>query len=294
VWSTDDTATATVSLPMYDLDEVRPATVALRDELAIGLTRAGWPATGVDFEDPTHVVLEDHWRSPDVALSQSCGLPVVEPLRGRVHVLGTFRWLGVTDANGGYASAILVSARSRVRGLSELTWARPAVNSFESLSGWASLGAALAGAGLDHLVLGRALVTGSHVASVAAVAEGWADVAAVDAVTLALLRRYRPAAVAGVRVIAVGPRTPATPLITCRDPKLAPARLRDVVRGALAEPALRSHLGALGITGFIDFDESAFAAVAALTRRAEMAIPRSAATATWSARAVSDAESGRS
>jgi ABC-type phosphate/phosphonate transport system substrate-binding protein len=272
--------TATVSLPMYDLEELRPATVALRDELAAGLTRAGWPAAGVDLENPTHLVLEDHWRSPDVGVSHTCGLPVAEPLRGQVHVLGTFRWLGVTDANGRYASAILVPARSRVRGLSELTWARPAVNAFESLSGWASLGAALAGAGLDHLVLGRPLVTGSHVASVAAVAAGWADVAAVDAVTLALLRRYRPAAVDGVRVIAVGPRIPATPLITCRDPKLAPALLRDVVRGALAEPSLRPHLGALGITGFVEFDESAFASVTALARRAATAIPRALPSAT--------------
>ena len=55
------------------------------------------------------------------------------------------------------------------------------------------------------------MVTGSHEASVAAVAEGLADLAAIDCVSFALLERGRPELIERVAVVAESPRSPSLP-----------------------------------------------------------------------------------
>jgi ABC-type phosphate/phosphonate transport system substrate-binding protein len=252
---------------------VGAATADLREALAASLIVVGWQAAAEATAFRDHDELEAHWLDERVALTHSCGLPIHEALSGRVTVLGTFLWGDVTDWCGRYRSVIVVRADEPAGRLDELVRPRPAVNDGRSLSGWASLGAALAAAG-HTAPLPATVVTGAHTASLAAVVDGRADVAAIDAVTFALLKRYRPAAVREVRVLARGPVITATPLVSRASPPISLRALRSAVEACLREPDLAPALETLGITGFVPVSAQRYAPAVALAAVAESVLPR--------------------
>ena len=94
------------------------------------------------------------------------------------------------------------------------------------------------------------VVTGSHEGSVAAVAEGRADLAAIDCVSFALLARGRPELIERVAVVAESPRSPSLPFIASArlGPKVI-AEVREALFAALADPNLRGALATLGLKG---------------------------------------------
>ena len=265
---------ATVTLPMYDLPEVATATAAMAEAMAAAVTAAGWAAQAAPTAFATHAELEAHWLDRDVAVTHACGLPLREALAGRVEALGTFVWRGVSRPDGWYRSVVVVRAGLAAVDPAQLRGARPAVNHPQSLSGWASLGWALAEAGLAAGDLAPVVRTGGHVASLTALADGRADVASIDGATWALLSRLRPGLVAGVRVIGAGPWVPATPLVSPAGGPATPATLRAAVRRAVADPALAPALDALGIEAFVPLASRDYAVVDAVTATAERALPR--------------------
>jgi ABC-type phosphate/phosphonate transport system substrate-binding protein len=92
----------------------------------------------------------------------------------------------------------------------------------------------------------RPLLTGGHAFSARAVLEGRADLAALDAQTWRLLRRYEPD-LAALHEIARTAPTPALPLITAgtRDPEPILSALEEAL-AALPAP----HREKLAIRGF--------------------------------------------
>ena len=234
--------TRRASLPMYDLPEVRAATDALWGAVAGHLRAAGVDAPlALDRPDDLHAA----WTDPDLLVSQTCGFPLVTSLRGRVALLGAFTYAVPSARGATYRSVLVVPAGAALPADPETATA--AVNASDSLSGWVSLGAALGGAPWP----GAVTWSGGHVASLRAVAERRADVAAIDGVTFALLARHRPDAVAGVAVAGEGPIIPTLPLVTRAD---APADERDALRAALvhaaAAPATAAAREELLLTGF--------------------------------------------
>jgi len=233
------------SLPMYDLPEVVPAVETMWSTIAARLRAAGIndvPAT-LRWDGDLY---DDHWLHGRLFLSQSCGWPLVDRLDGRVAVVGAFTYAGVSDAAARYRSVLVVRADDVDR---PLAGRRVAVNGYDSLSGWVSLRAAV-----DPV--GPVLLTGAHVASVAAVTDGEADLACIDGVTWSLLMRHRPGAVAALAVVGQGPTIPCLPLVT--HPTLGPgvAALRTALAG------LTDHT--LGIDGFVPLDAADFISVRAL------------------------------
>ena len=98
---------------------------------------------------------------------------------------------------------------------------------------------------------GDVKVSGSHLESVAMVARGDADVAAVDCVAYALLKRYRPLALRGTRALCFTPHAPALPYISCRDGGRELLRkLHAGLNAAGADPALSDCREMLMIRGF--------------------------------------------
>jgi ABC-type phosphate/phosphonate transport system substrate-binding protein len=264
---------ALVTLPMYDLPELRPATRALAGALAAAVGALGWPAAAADTAFTTHLDLEDHWRSAGgaVAVTQACGLPLVETLAGRLEALGTFLWRGISRPNGWYRSVVVV----RSTATDDLHRVTPAVNHPQSLSGWASLGWALVERGVTPEDLATVVVTGSHVASLVAVADGVADVASIDAATYALLARVRPALVSQTRVLVHGPWVPATPLVTGVGAPVDVEGLRTALSEAVAAPALAGARDALGIEGFVPIETATYdRPVRAVVDAAERILPR--------------------
>lgn len=104
--------------------------------------------------------------------------------------------------------------------------------------------------------------TGSHAASMAAVAEGRADVCAIDCVTFAIAARHRPELTTGLRRIARSPPMPALPYVTSS--RRADGELAALCAGlsaAMQDPALAECRGSLLLAGFDPAPGEAYAAI---------------------------------
>ena len=107
--------------------------------------------------------------------------------------------------------------------------------------------------------------TGSHRASLCAVARSSADVAAIDAVCWALAADFEPEAVAELRVLTATPLRPALPLITAaarHDEEVA--AIRAALTEALASPDTEKARSALKLRDAVALDEAEYLALPGL------------------------------
>lgn len=214
------------ALGMYD----RAETAAANDRLW-SLIRDGLRARGIAAPDALtrgDLAYMAGWTSPDLVLSQTCGLPFRARLHDRVTLIGTPDY-GVEGCPPGHYRSVFVARRDREA--PAFAGARLAYNDGLSQSGWA---APLAHAAALGFRFGEVLETGGHRLSLLAVAEGRADLAALDAVTWRLLERWEPAA-AEVRVVGLTAPTPGLPLIS-RAGADAPALFAAVAAAIAALP----------------------------------------------------------
>jgi ABC-type phosphate/phosphonate transport system substrate-binding protein len=153
------------------------------------------------------------WNAPDLTLSQTCGYPFRARLHARVTYVGTPDY-GVEGCPPGfYRSVFVVRADDPRHALQDFDGAPFAYNEDLSQSGWAAPQTHAAKLGIS---LPPVLKTGGHRLSAIAVAEGRADIAALDAVTHALLQDVEPA-IARLRVIGLTDPTPGLPYIAGPD-----------------------------------------------------------------------------
>jgi ABC-type phosphate/phosphonate transport system substrate-binding protein len=251
----------TAALPMYDLPEVAGATDAWWAGIARHLRAGG--LTGVPETLTRPDALAEVWDDPHLLVGQACGYPFTHAYAGRWQYLATPIY-DVPGCDGAaYRSWLVVGAGASIRGVDELAGATAAVNAPDSHSGWIALRAALAERGMaPDRTLARIVWTGGHRASLRAVAEGRADVAAVDCVTHALLAAHAPDAVAGTRVLAGTPTAPGLPLVSGRNVDAATrAAVRAALWAALGDPMLRDCRRALRIDGLRVLPEGAYARI---------------------------------
>jgi ABC-type phosphate/phosphonate transport system substrate-binding protein len=223
---------------MYDWPEVRGATDALWRALRDALRARGIAAPDALARDATH------WRDPDLALSQTCGQPYRTGLHAAVTLVGAPDYGLDGCPPGFYRSALVARADAPGRTAAAFATARFAYNAEDSQSGWAALVEAL---GPRDPADG--LVTGAHRASVVAVAQGRADVAAIDAVAWRLAQTWEPAA-ERLRVVEWTRPRPGLPMITARDRDPAPFAAAAAAAIAALKPGVRA---ALGLRGFVAF-----------------------------------------
>ncbi len=235
------------SLPMYDWPEIRAATDAWWAVLREALRARGIEAPETLARDAPH------WTHPALALGQTCGMPYRLGLHAQVTLIGAPDY-GLEDCPPGfYRSALVARADDGRRAVPTFAGRRFAYNARDSHSGWAALEASL-----GPLDAERGLATGAHRASIAAVAEGRADIAAIDAVSWRLARVWEPAA-ARLRVVGWTPPSPGLPMITAR--RRDPAPFAAAIVGAIAalDPGPRA---ALGLRSFVAFSPAAYLASA--------------------------------
>nr|WP_254899200.1 PhnD/SsuA/transferrin family substrate-binding protein [Thalassococcus arenae] len=231
---------------MYDFPELRAETDALWQAIRRDL---GDAPDALDREiDPWEA-----WQSPGLLLSQTCSLPFRKHLVGRVTLVASPDH-ALPGCAPGYYRSVLVARRDDARGLSDLLAARIAANGTDSQSGYAALMSHATGLGLHPSV---ALITGSHRASARAVAEGRADLAALDAQSWRLIARHDAAATA-LRVADETAPSPALPYITARGRD--PERLRAALSAAIAALP-QSSRDALGLQGVVALPERAYTAL---------------------------------
>ncbi|MGV8985018.1 MAG: phosphate/phosphite/phosphonate ABC transporter substrate-binding protein [Cypionkella sp.] len=198
------------SLGMYDRVEAQPANdrlwALIRDRMRAagmaapdGLTRgagAYWSA----------------WESPDLILSQTCGFPYRAKLHDKVALIGTPDF-GVSGcAPGFYRSCLVARADDPRKDLAEFDGAKLAFNEDLSQSGWAAPQNNAANLGLS---LRPHLRSGGHQLSARAVAEGRAEIAAIDAVTWAMIARWDDFA-DDLKVVGETEPTPGLPYIATK------------------------------------------------------------------------------
>lgn len=194
--------------------------------------------------------LDPHWTRDDLVLSMTCGFPFRTRLYDKVRYVGTFDF-GLGDARGHYHSVIV----ARTPQLDE-TPVTLAFNSRDSQSGFACIRDPDPRNPSPHI---KAVIeTGSHGASIAAVADGRADLAYIDAVTWRIWKTYGSHMGTLWEIGRTGP-TPGLPLITGLDQD--PAPLRTALAAALADLTVPRSQALGGLSGMAVLDETAYLTV---------------------------------
>ncbi len=230
------------ALPWYDLPELRPA---LQD-FWTGWARHAGVSTGPLTHD--HELYAPLGRD-DLLISQTCGLVAGRPEHHpRILATPVFTSRGCEGPN--YRSVLLLRAGSHPGEIAQLRGLRACINDPLSHSGCTAL---------RELVPARSIasarVTGSHEESVRALAEGRADVAAVDCTSWALLLRHRPRLCEGLEERAWSEPAPAPPWLS--HPRHHPA-LRRGLSDWLTDPESRTIRAELMLGGAARLPASAY------------------------------------
>jgi len=190
------------ALPMYDRPEVAQANDAFWHSIR--------QAVGYGPSDLTRDMgIWDIWQNPNLLLSQTCGYPFRARLHGQVTLIGTPDY-GVPDCPAGYYNSVFIARANDPRHvLNDFHDASFAYNEPMSQSGWA---APLSHMAAQNLTFARHVQSGGHVKSAQMVAENQTDIAAIDAVTWAMIKKYDGFASA-LKVVGRTPPTPGLPFI---------------------------------------------------------------------------------
>jgi ABC-type phosphate/phosphonate transport system substrate-binding protein len=259
-------AGAIAALPMYDFPELVPAHDALWSALQERLTAHGIPAPlGLS----RHLGHFASWRDPHLLLGQACEYPLAKHFQGVVRLVASPRYTAPGCLGASYRSAIVVRHDDPATNLADLRERRCAVNEDDSNSGMNLLRAAIAPLARGGRFFSAVIRSGSHRHSAALVAEGNADVAALDCVSWAHFQNLYPAVTCKLRVLAWTEASPSLPLITAAgtsDTTLD--ALRASLASVSADETLRPVRAALMLAGFDFSPADDFSRVLELERQA--------------------------
>ena len=200
------------------------------------LTRANTPGGRLD--------LAALWRDPALLFAQTCWGPMGQGLASHVQVVGQPDYSPFEGGQGEFYSSAVVMRRDAghdaadadggsgdgagpLLPIDHLRGKRLAFNSADSMSGILALTGDLETMGEGLAIFSEHIVSDGHRASIRMVAEGRADVAAIDCRSWAMARRFEPAARVLVAVGWTG-RRKGLPYICARDlPPETVAALRE-------------------------------------------------------------------
>ncbi len=258
------------SFGMYDPPWLHDANDHLWRAIAARLRTAGLTAVPAGLTRTR--ALGTIWTAPDLLLAQTCGYPLTMHLADAVTLVATPCYNAPGCEGAAHRSALIVRRDDPAPDLAALAGRRAAINARDSNSGMNLLRAAIAPYARGGRFFGRVIETGTHQRSLNAVIAGAADIAAIDAVTLALLRdRYRGID-RRVRVLGWTTATPGLPLVTAAGQPPATVRaLRIALADVLTDPALAGTRAALRLTGFATLGRADYAVIPALEASARAA-----------------------
>lgn len=227
------------SLGMYD----RVETAACNDALWAAIrSNLGYGPAQLDRTS----AFMDIWKSPELLFSQTCGMPYRTGLHSHVQLLGTPDY-AIPDVPPGYYYSVMLVRAGDDKEVESYCDRVLAYNGPTSQSGWAAAQNHACELGFQFEELFR---SGAHMASAVAVADGQADIAALDALTWRMICQYDDIA-KNLSVIATTSPTPGLPFIT------APARDADAINVAVdlaIQELPDEHREVLGINGMVRFE----------------------------------------
>lgn len=207
------------------------------------LIRDGLRAQGVEAPDALDHQIDcyDSWGHPDLALGQICNLPYRAEFRDRVTYIGTADYALKGCAPGQYRSLFITGKGGPDAPENGM---RFAYNAGMSHSGW---GSPQAWAEAHGVTLRPTLRTGSHAASLEAVASGAADLAALDAQCWRIETGDNPLT-AEVKVIGATEPSPGMSFITRAGQDPAPYRAAIAAAIDNMDQPDRTRLNLRGLT----------------------------------------------
>ena len=258
------------SLAMY----VSPPPIAEATQALWRFLRDEFRAAGL-ADVPEHlddeVRYDQAWTHPDLLLAQTCGYPYVKHLRGKVRLVASPIYDHAGCDGPLKCSMIIVNKASAAATLEDLRGKRAAINEPDSKSGVNLFRAMVAPLSENGRFFSSVIETGGHRASIDAVTDGAADIAAIDCVTYGNTLRFDPGRLAGVRVLMETVRGPGLPFITRIDaPDEEVKILRRALQAAIDAPSLaavRDTLSLRGIAILSDADYQPLADLEAEARR---------------------------
>lgn len=234
-------------LPMYDWPEERASV----DALWAGIRTRISTSTGDDLpatltRPADEAAMFALWRDPALMLGQTCWGPLSLGMLPGLRVLAQPDYSDVAGGQGPLYRSVLIGRSGIARPVPKgpqgdlpegvLKGRLLAANARHSLSGWLALARDL-GADPAQRAAGVVL-TGSHRAALRAVAEGRADIAAVDCRSWALAQGHE-ACTRGLVVLGWTAARPGLPYVTGpRTPPEMVAALRDTLIGMGCHPPL--------------------------------------------------------
>lgn len=200
---------------------------------------------------PNELDYHQLWLHPALLFAQTCWGPMELGLSKQVQVVGQPSYDAYEGGQGElYSSALVMrtgegpQVRSPADGkallpLDLMRGKRFTFNSLDSMSGVIALTRDLQAAGESLDIFSSRSESGGHRGSIVAVAEGKADIAAIDCESWALAQRFEPA---GQKVAVVGwtARRKGLPYITARmTPKKTVRALREALAGLAEQPRIQ-------------------------------------------------------
>jgi ABC-type phosphate/phosphonate transport system substrate-binding protein len=214
------------SLPMYDMPPAMAANDRLWGAIRDGMRVRGMAAPDALLRDPNDLFAQ--WLSPDLILSQTCGMPYRTRLHDKVTLIGTPDF-GVPGAPAGYYRSVFVAHKDDKRTrLDQFDGALLAYNETVSQSGWAG---PLHHAAERGISLRAQVHTGAHRLSLEAIAAGRAEIAGLDMISWDMLQSFHPG-VGQVKILEMTDPTPGLPYIAAKGAD--GAAMFDIIAAAIA------------------------------------------------------------
>lgn len=191
------------------------------------------------------------WLHPALLFAQTCWGPMELGLSSHVQVVAQPSYDAYEGGQGEFYSSALVmrtgegpEARSPADGgalipLDLIRGKRFTFNDFDSMSGLIGLTRDLEAMGENLDIFSSRSESGGHRSSIVAVAEGKADIAAIDCESWALAKRFEPAA-KKVAIVGWTGRRKGLPFITARaTPEKTVRAMREALAGLAEQPRIQ-------------------------------------------------------
>ena len=250
---------ASASLPMYNLPEMRSANAQFWGALRGLLLEAGLgdvPETLVFERGPVPARLE-----AEMLFSQTCGYPLETVFKGQALRLGAPVYDVPGCAGATHRAFFLVRADFPARRLDDLRGGVFLLNSPLSNSGMNLPRRALAEIAGGKPVFRQVIETGGHPASLDRLLRGEGDVASIDCVTYAFWRHYRPERRRGC-VSWPTPTSPSIPFVTSvATPAATVTILRTALHSIVHEERYRAVREGLMLADIVDVPEARYRAL---------------------------------
>lgn len=221
---------------MYDWPETAHAIDVLWTHIHKQLIQRGIDAPLTVDRDTHPAAL---WSKPELIVGQTCGWPYANYLKEQVIPFARFHYDLPNCPAGDYNSVYIGHDDDDYDHLTSPQAfefvEKIAMNSDDSQSGF-HVFAELAGkAAEDAISKEKRVVTGAHRNSISAVANGDANIAAIDAVAFELAKHHDPEVVSRVVVLSASKPKAGLPLITSKDNEHLVPQLFEAVQQAVEE-----------------------------------------------------------